>query len=190
MRRGRDHLAPELAGARAAAVPFWRIGERVGAGATAEVYRAERDGVVAALKVASGKDVEALEPVGHEAALVASLERRWGPALLDAGRVPAGVAPLPAGARYVATTWVEGRALDAAMSASAAKTTSAARAERAAVVAHAVGRALDELHATGRSAWRREAGERARNGRAPEARSRRRTRRDVDRHGPRGEDPR
>jgi serine/threonine-protein kinase PknK len=119
---------------------FWRIRERVGMGATAEVYRAERDGVVAALKVA--RDDEGW--VGREALLLAGLRRRWGPALLDAGRVPAAATGLRAGARYVATTWSAGEPL-----APAARLGIEERRQLAAIVAHGVGRALDELHALG-----------------------------------------
>ena len=119
----------------------WRALAPAGRGATATVHRAERsDGVVAALKVALAEDAW----LGHEAALVASLGRRWGPALLDAGRVPEGVAGLRPGAQYVATTWAPGDELGAAMRARGVN-----RRELALVVAHGVGRALDELHALG-----------------------------------------
>ena len=115
---------------------FWRRVERVGEGATAEVWRAERDGVVAALKVAKDEDGW----VGREAGVLAGLDRRWGPALIDCGSVPEGIEGLASGARFVATTWVEGTPLDA---------TKKRGRELAAIVAHAVGRALDELHAIG-----------------------------------------
>ncbi len=114
----------------------WRLHERVGEGATAEVWRASRDGVAVALKVAKGADGW----VGHEAGVLAGLERRWGPALLDCGTVPEGIERLTAGAQFVATTWVEGTSLETAKQKGR---------ELAAIVAHAVGRALDELHAIG-----------------------------------------
>ena len=151
MKRARAETTPQLA----AAGGFWRVLERVGVGATAEVYRAERDGVVAALKVAGDE-----EPwLGREAALLAGMGRRWGPALLDAGRVPA-ASELRAGARYVATTWGEGEGLDRKLEATkrlgGEKTEKTQKAEgvagareRAAIVAHGVGRALAELHALG-----------------------------------------
>ncbi|AKU98947.1 Response regulator of zinc sigma-54-dependent two-component system [Labilithrix luteola] len=120
--------------------------ERIGEGASAIVYKARRDddGTLAALKVAKrGLDDED-GWVGREAALVASLERRWGPRLLDAGRVPSSVAALPTNTSFVATTWIEGESLDGVV----ARTTSE-RSALAARVAHGVGRALDELHGMG-----------------------------------------
>jgi serine/threonine-protein kinase PknK len=119
---------------------WWRLEDLVGEGATARVYRAERGGVEVALKVARDDEVW----VGREAALLGGLGRRWGPALLDAGRVPAGAAGLRAGARYVATAWAPGEALEVAL-----RGRGVDRVELAAVVAHGVGRALDELHACG-----------------------------------------
>ncbi len=92
--------------------------------------------MVAALKVAKGEGGW----VGREAGVLARLERRWGPALLDCGSVPEGIEGLTHGAQFVATTWVEGTPLD---------TTKESGRELAAIVAHAVGRALDELHAIG-----------------------------------------
>ncbi len=136
MSRGR--ATPELA----PAFPWSIAGPAVGQGATAEVHRARhRDGRVAALKVARDDGPW----LGAEAALVARLERRWGAALLDAGRVPSGVPGLEAGARFIATSWVEGEELGAVLRAAAAS----ARDDLALVVAHGVGRALDELHALG-----------------------------------------
>ncbi len=121
----------------------WKVAARAaGRGATAAVHRAEdAQGRVAALKVAL--DDEGW--VGAEAALVASLERRWGAELLDAGRIPAGIAGLKPGARYLATSWEEGEDLATAQRGA----TASRRAELALVVAHGVGRALDELHALG-----------------------------------------
>ncbi len=135
---------PELAGAAPHPLPsphrWWSVGARVGEGATAVVHQAELDGTIAALKVARTDDAW----LGREASLVASLGRRWGPSLLDAGRVPVGVTGLRAGARYIATTWAAGEPLASAMLA-----TGVDRRELALIVAHGVGRALDELHALG-----------------------------------------
>ena len=121
----------------------WKVASQAaGRGATATVHRAEdAQGRVAALKVAL--DDEAW--LGAEASLVAILERRWGAELLGAGRVPPGVDGLKAGACYIATSWVEGEDL-ATMQRG---TTASRRPELALVVAHGVGRALDELHALG-----------------------------------------
>jgi transcriptional regulator with GAF, ATPase, and Fis domain len=77
----------------------------------------------------------------REVALLGQLDRRWGPALLDAGVVPEGAAGLSAGARFVATTWIEGEALHPARVGD--------RERLAARVAHGVGRALAELHEAG-----------------------------------------
>ena len=114
--------------------------ERVGEGATSVVWRADRQGVAAALKVARDDEVW----LGREAALLASLGRRWGPSLLDAGRIPEGAPGLRAGARYVATAWAPGEPLSVVLAA-----THLDRVELAAIVAHGVGRALDELHSCG-----------------------------------------
>ncbi|HSO38600.1 MAG TPA: GAF domain-containing protein, partial [Labilithrix sp.] len=114
----------------------------VGVGATATVHRAERDGVAVALKVALTEDAW----LGREASIIASLDRRWGPALVDAGRIPEGMAGVRAGARYVATSWVEGDDLRAVLR---TKRAASGAEELALVVAHGVGRALDELHALG-----------------------------------------
>ncbi len=82
--------------------------------------------------------------LGREAALLARLGRRWGPALLDAGRVPDGLPGLRSGAPFVATTWVPGEELGLTIEAEGVD-----RVRLALVVAHGVGRALDELHALG-----------------------------------------
>src|SRR4051812_18476287 len=111
MTRDRESPSPELAsdshggGGRKPAWAWDRLAPAAGAGATGTVYRIERsDGVVGALKVALEDDAW----LGREAALIGRLGRRWGPALLDAGRVPAGHVGLRAGARYVAMTWAAG----------------------------------------------------------------------------------
>jgi transcriptional regulator with GAF, ATPase, and Fis domain len=112
------------------------------------VFRASRDdGVVAALKVARTAWDEA---ASREAAILARAQRRWGPALIDAGRLASrviadGVA-LAAGASWTATTWTEGVPLDVR---GAKKSSDAERRTLAALVAHGVGRGLDELHRSG-----------------------------------------
>jgi serine/threonine-protein kinase PknK len=81
-----------------------------------------------ALKVA--KDLEgSCAVLAREAAVLARVERRWGPALLDAGP------------GFLATEWIEGEPIDARPSAPSEV--------RAAVVAHGVARALEELHHAG-----------------------------------------
>ena len=145
MSRNRTGQSPQLTPGGGTLPGFpWRVLAQVGEGATAVAHRAERldesgrpDGTIAALKVA--KTDEAW--LGREASLLATLARRWGPSLLDAGRVPEGTPSLRAGARWVATTWSPGEPLDAPT------TTARDRRELAAIVAHGVGRALDELHA-------------------------------------------
>ncbi|MDB4945728.1 MAG: Response regulator of zinc sigma-54-dependent two-component system, partial [Labilithrix sp.] len=128
-------LAPELAAEGVA----WGSLERVGAGASAEVFRA---------RLAAGMDVALKvfreDAAAGELALLAALDRRWGPSLVSAGRVPAGTS-LRAGARWIATTWTDGRPLDEVVR----ETEPAARRALALVVAHGVARALAELHAMG-----------------------------------------
>ena len=133
MKRESGGLSSKLA---IEAASFWRPVELAGEGATATVWRSERGGVLAALKVAKTEDGW----VGREAVALAGLQRRWGPALLDAGRVPEGASGLRSGARFIATAWAAGHPLDVAK---------ATGSELAAIVAHAVGRALDELHGLG-----------------------------------------
>jgi len=112
------------------AVGPWRPVARVGEGATSVVWRArhEQTGRAVALKMA--KDATAARALAREAELLGRVGRRWGPALVDAG------------SGFVATEWVDGQALDPR----------AVRGDRqtlAAVIAHAVGRALEELHQAG-----------------------------------------
>ncbi len=107
----------------------WVLEAPVGRGATSVVYRASHreSGVQAAVKVLAA----GIAP--GEAELLARLGRRWGPALLDVGR-------LPSGQTFLATEWTEGEPL--AVAAREGE-------QRALIVAHAVGRALAELHASG-----------------------------------------
>ena len=128
-----DELASSPALAR------WVPLERAGEGASSVVWRVRsRDvlcaagGGAGALKIARGP-AEAFEAVRREASLLARVGRRWGPALLDAGE------------GFLVTTWTEGTSADAG----AAKAPAKARERLVAVVAHSVGRALDELHQAG-----------------------------------------
>src|SRR5580704_1752736 len=136
------HEAPQ---SRLAAEPFsWVPLERIGEGASAVVFRAQRagGGETCALKVARPGF-----SLARESEVVARVARRWGPALLDLGRVPAGAVGLPAGLPYLATEWAEGEPLDRVRLDGAS---GASRRERvAAIVAHGVGRALAELHEAG-----------------------------------------
>ena len=123
--------SPELAGFA------WEIDGPLGKGTTGDVFHVSRDGRFAALKVARGDDGF----VDREGRLLARLDRRWGPRLIERGVVPNGVKGLRSGAAYIVTTLAEGEPLDARGKRD--------RRELAAVVAHGVGRALDELHAMG-----------------------------------------
>ncbi len=119
----------ELAGLPA--VPGWKVLARRGEGASSVVWGAERvdDGALGALKVARDS-AAARQAVSREAGLLARVARRWGPALLEAGP------------GFLVTAWTDAVAL----------ALPAAREERerlVAIVAHAVGRALEELHEAG-----------------------------------------
>jgi len=121
----------------------WQIeggGEPVGSGTTSQVWRARHiaTGVLAAVKVARGTP-EAREVLAREASLLARVRRRWGPALLDAGN------------GYVVLEWVDGDPLLPRDDNAGARTTESAadRERRAALLAHAVGRSLEELHQAG-----------------------------------------
>ncbi len=109
----------------------WRCLERVGEGSTAIVWRARHlsTGQLGALKVAKAGTGSA-EAVAREAALLARVERRWGPALVDAGP------------DFLVTDWIDGCALDPGAIAGSRQIV-------AAVVAHAVARSLQELHEAG-----------------------------------------
>ncbi|MDF2697803.1 MAG: Response regulator of zinc sigma-54-dependent two-component system, partial [Labilithrix sp.] len=101
-------------------------------------------GTVGALKLARTREGW----VGRETLLLARLQRRWGPALLDAGRTAERVAAfgieLPAGASWMVTSWVEGKELELM-----ADRADEERRTLAAIVAHGVGRGLEELHRSG-----------------------------------------
>ena len=131
---------PALASPLAASAFPWHVVGRAGEGATAVVYKAEHatTGATAALKVLR-KDLGELAL--REIALLGKLDRRWGPSLLDAGVIPSGTPELPGGSLYVATAWIDGRAIDPRRAAD--------RERLAAQVAHGVGRALAELHEAG-----------------------------------------
>jgi serine/threonine-protein kinase PknK len=122
-------MSEELAIAGTARV--WKPLARAGAGATSVVWKArhEQTGQLVALKVARD-EAGAAEAVGREAALLARTGRRWGPSLIDAGP------------GYVATEWVEGEPVDP-------HAVPGDRERLAVVIAHAVARALEELHDAG-----------------------------------------
>jgi serine/threonine protein kinase len=84
-----------------------------------------------ALKLAREDDAS-LHAVAREATLLARVQRRWGPALIDAGR------------GFVATEWIPGSPVDPR--ALPARTD---RERLAALAAHGAGRALEELHEAG-----------------------------------------
>ncbi len=105
----------------------WQRLDRAGAGATSVVWRArDAGGQIVALKTAL-TDAAAPGVLAREAATLARTRRRWGPALLDAGP------------GYLVTEWVDGEALDP-------RSVQGDRETVAAVVAHGVARALEELH--------------------------------------------
>src|SRR5262245_25942472 len=118
----------------------WRLRAAAGSGSSGDVFEADCDGVVVALKVARA-DAPWLD---REAVLLARTHRRWGPALVDAGVLPSGVVgpdgtELRPGAAYLATTWVDGQPLGQAVASTKDAST---RRTLAAVVAHGVGRGL------------------------------------------------
>ncbi|MGD0674587.1 MAG: sigma 54-interacting transcriptional regulator [Polyangiaceae bacterium] len=111
-------------------VGAWQPLASAGQGAAAVVWRARhvRTGCVGALKIARGPD--AILALAREAAVLARVARRWGPALVDAGH------------GFIVTEWVEGEPVGRA-------TERSHRIETAAIVAHGVARALEELHEAG-----------------------------------------
>ncbi|HEX3344188.1 MAG TPA: hypothetical protein VHS09_06420, partial [Polyangiaceae bacterium] len=108
----------------------WEPLERVGEGATSVVWRARHasSGQLVALKLARAEEASA-RALAREATLLARIGRRWGPGLVDAGP------------GFLATAWIAGAPL--APDALPAKMD---RLHLAAIVAHAAGRALEELH--------------------------------------------
>jgi transcriptional regulator with GAF, ATPase, and Fis domain len=107
----------------------WRLLVRVAEGASSVVWRASHadTGRLVALKVAKAGCAEIL---AREALLLARVGRRWGPSIIDAWP------------GFLATDWVDGRPLDPEAAAFD-------RQRLAAQIAHAVGRALEELHEAG-----------------------------------------
>ncbi|MGH7281835.1 MAG: protein kinase domain-containing protein, partial [Polyangiaceae bacterium] len=115
-------------------LPAWTCLERVGSGASAEVWRAHNPrGEVAAIKIAKP---EMADVVRAEARMLRDLSRRWGARLVGEGETSSGEF-------FFATEWLEGEKLEPTSIATRD------RARTAAVVAHAVGRALAELHDAG-----------------------------------------
>ncbi len=103
-----------------------------GTGSTSHVWRARHagTGLIAALKVGRpGRD--AAEALAREAEILSRVARRWGPAFLGAGP------------GFIAIEWVDGDPVDPLVVALAE------RERLATVLAHAVGRALEELHQAG-----------------------------------------
>lgn len=114
--------------------PHWQLLARVGEGSTSVVWHARHaeTGQCAALKLAR-HEPGAYAALAREALLLARVARRWGPSLVGAGP------------GFVATEWLEGEPL-----APLAIPRAEGDANRlAATVAHAVGRALEELHEAG-----------------------------------------
>ncbi len=125
-------MAAPVSSSTKLALPGWeRIGV-AGTGASATVFkvRATKGGKLGALKMLVDDGL-----ARGEARTSLFLRRRWGPALLDAGRIEANA--------YVLFEWAEGDEL-------APKSIAASQRTRVALtVAHGVGRALAELHAAG-----------------------------------------
>jgi transcriptional regulator with GAF, ATPase, and Fis domain/tetratricopeptide (TPR) repeat protein len=119
-----------------ASPPSFRLIERVGEGTTSFVWRALHtdSNRLVALKVAKPQGLFS-QALAREAMLLARVGRRWGPALVDAGP------------GFMATEWVDGEPLAPAWLRGARAP--ADRESLAAVVAHALGRALEELHQAG-----------------------------------------
>ncbi len=113
----------------------WRLVERVGEGATAVVWlaRHSQTGRRAALKRAKDGAEGAAAALLREAQVLARIGRRWGPALLDVGP------------GFLVTDWVDGVPVPVRLSAASG----VERERLAAVVAHSVARALEELHQAG-----------------------------------------
>jgi len=114
----------------------------IGGGATSHVWRARHvdTGRLGAVKAARAT-AEAGALLAREAALLARVRRRWGPALLDAGR------------GFLVTEWVEGAPVVPGGANAGAPALDRrgqdARERLGAMLAHALGRALEELHQGG-----------------------------------------
>jgi transcriptional regulator with GAF, ATPase, and Fis domain len=114
----------------------------IAGGATSHVWRARHvdTGALGAVKAARAT-ADALALLAREAALLARVRRRWGPALLDAGK------------GFLVTEWIEGTPVvpgDANAGAPALGRRGQDERERlGAMLAHALGRALEELHQSG-----------------------------------------
>ncbi len=130
--------ALEMAVSRSAATelaplspPGWERTGVSGRGASATVHQVRaKDGRLGALKVVTDSALAMME-----ARTTSVLRQRWGPALLDAGRL--------GGSIYLLFEWADGTPL------APTKLAADDRVRTALVVAHGVGRALAELHAAG-----------------------------------------
>jgi transcriptional regulator with GAF, ATPase, and Fis domain/tetratricopeptide (TPR) repeat protein len=109
--------------------------ERVAEGATAVVWCAHEVGTGQRVALKLARSVADAVVIARESALAARAARRWGPALVDAG------------AGFAAFEWMEGSALD--LRGADASGNDADRIRLAALVAHGVGRGLEELHQAG-----------------------------------------
>ncbi len=111
--------------------PGWERTGVSGRGASATVHQVRaKDGRLGALKVVTDSALAMME-----ARTTSVLRQRWGPALLDAGRL--------GGSIYLLFEWADGTPL------APTKLAADDRVRTALVVAHGVGRALAELHAAG-----------------------------------------
>jgi serine/threonine protein kinase len=133
--------------ADAPAVGGWSLLARAGEGTSGVVFEVARGDERGALKVARALGT-ALE---RERLTLARAQRRWGPALLDAGRltedvVAPGDTTLARGSAWMVTRWTDGEPLRARLAPTRAQ---GERARLVAIVAHGVGRGLDELHRSG-----------------------------------------
>lgn len=115
-----------------AAKGSWLLVEPHGEGATAIVWRGRHGetGQAAAVKIARNERPECASQLAREAELLGRIGRRWGPQLLDVGP------------DFLVTEWAEGKPVDVVA-------IQGDRTVTAAIVAHGVGRALEELHEAG-----------------------------------------
>ena len=109
--------------------------ERVAEGATSLVWRGRHGGrgQIVAIKIAKSAGIFS-DAIAREAAVLARVGRRWGPTLIDAGP------------GFVATEWVDGDPLAPNRE---SRPNAMAADKVAGIVAHALGRALEELHQAG-----------------------------------------